>query len=79
MGRLNNIELNRKVLADLAMNHPVAFKAILNKVNVLSTQFKLLIYRETPNPSIRVFFFLRTITNISKMILGFFFELETNQ
>jgi large subunit ribosomal protein L20 len=28
----HNIELNRKVLADLAMNHPVAFKAILNKV-----------------------------------------------
>jgi large subunit ribosomal protein L20 len=26
------IELNRKVLADLAMNHPEAFKAILNKV-----------------------------------------------
>jgi large subunit ribosomal protein L20 len=23
----NNIELNRKVLADLAMNHPEAFKA----------------------------------------------------
>ena len=34
MGKVkaNNIELNRKVLADLAMNHPVAFKAILNKV-----------------------------------------------
>jgi large subunit ribosomal protein L20 len=34
MGKIkkNNIELNRKVLADLAMNHPVAFKAILNKV-----------------------------------------------
>ena len=30
--KANNIELNRKVLADLAMNHPVAFKAILNKV-----------------------------------------------
>jgi len=26
------IELNRKVLADLAMNHPEAFKAIVNKV-----------------------------------------------
>jgi len=26
------IELNRKVLADLAMNHPVAFEAIVNKV-----------------------------------------------
>jgi len=24
--------LNRKVLADLAMNHPDAFKAVLNKV-----------------------------------------------
>ena len=34
MGKLkkNNIELNRKVLADLAMNHPEAFKSILNKV-----------------------------------------------
>ena len=27
-----NIEINRKVLADLAMNHPVAFNAIVNKV-----------------------------------------------
>ncbi|MEL4308251.1 50S ribosomal protein L20 [Joostella sp. CR20] len=27
-----NIELNRKVLADLAMNHPEAFKAIVEKV-----------------------------------------------
>ena len=34
MGKLkaNNIELNRKVLADLALNHPEAFKAIVNKV-----------------------------------------------
>ncbi len=34
MGRVkaNNIELNRKVLADLAMNHPEAFKAIVEKV-----------------------------------------------
>ncbi len=28
----NNIELNRKVLADLAMNHPEAFKAVVSKV-----------------------------------------------
>jgi len=28
----SGIELNRKVLADLAMNHPEAFKAVLNKV-----------------------------------------------
>jgi large subunit ribosomal protein L20 len=28
----NNIELNRKVLADLAMNHPDAFEAVINKV-----------------------------------------------
>lgn len=28
----NNIALNRKVLADLAMNHPEAFKAIVNQV-----------------------------------------------
>lgn len=27
-----NIDLNRKVLADLAMNHPEAFKAIIDKV-----------------------------------------------
>jgi len=27
-----NIEINRKVLADLAMNHPVAFKAIVDQV-----------------------------------------------
>ncbi|RTL12811.1 MAG: 50S ribosomal protein L20 [Flavobacteriaceae bacterium] len=34
MGKLkaNNIELNRKVLADLAMNHPAAFTAIVNKI-----------------------------------------------
>ena len=34
MGKLkaNNIELNRKVLADLAMNHSEAFAAIVNKV-----------------------------------------------
>ena len=29
----NNIELNRKALADLAMNEPEAFTAIVNKVN----------------------------------------------
>jgi len=35
MGKLkaNNVDLNRKVLADLAMNHPDAFKAIVEKVN----------------------------------------------
>ena len=27
-----NIEINRKVLADLAMNHPLAFNAIVDKV-----------------------------------------------
>ena len=34
MGKLktNKIELNRKVLADLAMNNPEAFKAIVDKV-----------------------------------------------
>lgn len=34
MGKLNasEIMLNRKVLADLAMNHPDAFKAIVEKV-----------------------------------------------
>jgi large subunit ribosomal protein L20 len=34
MGKLktNNIQLNRKVLADLAMNNPAAFEAIVNKV-----------------------------------------------
>ncbi len=26
-----NIEINRKVLADLAMNHPEAFKAVVGK------------------------------------------------
>ncbi|MBL4664113.1 MAG: 50S ribosomal protein L20, partial [Flavobacteriaceae bacterium] len=30
--KANEIELNRKVLADLAMNHPEAFAAIINKV-----------------------------------------------
>ncbi len=35
MGMLhkNNIELSRKVLADLAMNHPAAFKAVVDAVN----------------------------------------------
>lgn len=28
----SNIELNRKVLADLAMNHPDAFKAVVDQV-----------------------------------------------
>ena len=34
MGALhkNGIEINRKVLADLAVNHPEAFKAIVDKV-----------------------------------------------
>ena len=34
MGALkkNNIELNRKVLADLAMNHPEAFKAVVDQI-----------------------------------------------
>jgi len=34
MGALNKsgVELNRKVLADLAMNHPEAFEAVVNKV-----------------------------------------------
>ena len=27
-----NIKLNRKVLADLAMNHPAAFKAVVDSV-----------------------------------------------
>ena len=35
MGRLaqQNVGLNRKVLADLAMNNPEAFEAIVNSVN----------------------------------------------
>lgn len=34
MGKINasSIKLNRKVLADLAMNHPDAFKAVVEKV-----------------------------------------------
>ncbi len=34
MGKVkaNGIELNRKVLADLAMNHPEAFKAVVDKI-----------------------------------------------
>lgn len=33
MGKLNKsgVKLNRKVLADLAMNHPEAFQAVVNK------------------------------------------------
>ncbi len=35
MGKLkaNNIDINRKVLADMAMNHPDAFKEIAKKVS----------------------------------------------
>jgi len=35
IGKTNtkNISLNRKVLADLAMNHPNAFKAVVNTVS----------------------------------------------
>lgn len=34
MGKLgqSGVELNRKVLADLAMNHPDAFKAVVDSV-----------------------------------------------
>lgn len=34
MGKLNaaDVQLNRKVLADLAMNHPDAFKAVIDSV-----------------------------------------------
>ncbi len=34
MGKIHkkNIDLNRKVLADLAMNHPEAFKAVVESV-----------------------------------------------
>ena len=34
MGKLkkSGVDLNRKVLADLAMNHPEAFTAVINKV-----------------------------------------------
>jgi len=34
MGKIkaSGIELNRKVIADLAMNHPQAFEAIVNKI-----------------------------------------------
>jgi len=28
----NKVELNRKVLADLALNHPEAFKAVMDSV-----------------------------------------------
>ena len=30
--KTNNIDLDRKVLADLAMNHPDSFKAVVDKV-----------------------------------------------
>jgi large subunit ribosomal protein L20 len=34
MGKIHDkgIALNRKVLADLAMNHPEAFKAVVDKI-----------------------------------------------
>ena len=38
MGKLHKsgIEINRKVLADLAMNHPEAFKAVVDKVSTIA-------------------------------------------
>ena len=45
IGKVNakNINLNRKVLADLAMNHPEAFKAIVDQVKSANTlRFKLM-------------------------------------
>ena len=36
------ITLNRKVLADLAMNHPDAFKAIVDKVRSLPQYYKII-------------------------------------
>ena len=30
--KVNNIELNRKALADIAMNNPEAFEAIIKKI-----------------------------------------------
>ena len=48
-----HIDLNRKVLADLAMNHPDAFKALLTKSN----NYKL------PSGS---FFLLYIVKNLSQ-------------
>ena len=49
MGKVkaNEIELNRKVLADLAMNHPEAFKAIVEKVKSIQ-QTNYLTYIKNP-------------------------------
>ena len=43
MGKLKaaDIQLNRKVLADLAMNHPEAFKAIVEKEMIVKIFFML--------------------------------------
>jgi large subunit ribosomal protein L20 len=43
MGKLHegNINLNRKVLADLAMNNPEAFKAVLDQVKLLPSGKKM--------------------------------------
>ena len=52
--RSNKIELNRKVLADLAMNHPEAFKAIVEKVKqqlTINTQDSFLSIRHVYNLS----------------------------
>jgi large subunit ribosomal protein L20 len=40
MGKVkaNNIELNRKVLADLAMNNPEAFKAVVEKCDAIGNE-----------------------------------------
>ena len=43
MGALHKagIEINRKVLADLAVNHPEAFKAVVDKVKIIPKHSRL--------------------------------------
>ena len=49
MGALHKagIEINRKVLADLAVNHPEAFKAVVAKVKQLNQESHITIDRKS--------------------------------
>ena len=55
MGKIksNKIDLNRKVLADLAMNHPNAFKAIVNKVKLITIFLFFKIAKNLSQPTLQ--------------------------
>ena len=68
MGKINakGIELNRKVLADLAMNHPDAFKAIVDQV------------KENSNPLRPVFLCLAVSLLLAQLLSKLYTTKHTN-